>query len=248
MRRGSETRGTGAPPHRPGDAWMRVGARVCRRLRGSARRVGRGGAAAGASAAGPCPSTSSPRPPLRTSRPRAVRHHGLHGRPRRCRHRAPTPGPPRPRRLPDLLVPREARPGTRSPRPPRPGRMARRLPGYRRRRRRPETGRLLSAPGARPGRLRGPPAPTLDHPDRPQAPPETRRAAPHHLAPLGPPACAHRHSVDVDLFVEPDPYRDFRWNTGGRFALDITASHPVVRVAICVRFWTRDSWNQSTPT
>ena len=43
---------------------------------------------------------------------------------------------------------------------------------------------------------------------------------------------AHRHSVDVDLFVEPEPYRNFQWNTGGRFTLDITASHPVTRVTI----------------
>ena len=43
---------------------------------------------------------------------------------------------------------------------------------------------------------------------------------------------AHRHSVDVDLFVEPEPYRHFHWNTGGRFTLDLTAAQPVERIAI----------------
>ena len=42
----------------------------------------------------------------------------------------------------------------------------------------------------------------------------------------------HRHSVDVDLFVEPDPYRNFHWNTGGRFTLDLTAAAPVDRLTI----------------
>lgn len=43
---------------------------------------------------------------------------------------------------------------------------------------------------------------------------------------------AHRHSVDLDFFVEPEPYRRFHWNTGGRFVLDITAAAPVDRLAI----------------
>ena len=43
---------------------------------------------------------------------------------------------------------------------------------------------------------------------------------------------AHRRSVDVDLFVEADPYRHFHWNTGGRFILDLTASESVERIAI----------------
>jgi len=43
---------------------------------------------------------------------------------------------------------------------------------------------------------------------------------------------AHRHSVDVDLFVEADSYRHFHWNTGGRFILDLTASESVERIAI----------------
>lgn len=43
---------------------------------------------------------------------------------------------------------------------------------------------------------------------------------------------AHRHSIDVDLFVEPDRYRHFRWTTGGRFTLDLTASASVSRLAI----------------
>lgn len=42
----------------------------------------------------------------------------------------------------------------------------------------------------------------------------------------------HRHSTDIDLFVEPDPYRHFQWNTGGRFTLDLTASAPVDRLVI----------------
>ena len=42
----------------------------------------------------------------------------------------------------------------------------------------------------------------------------------------------HRHSVDVDLFVEPEPYRHFHWNTGGRFTLDLTAQAPVRRIHI----------------
>lgn len=43
---------------------------------------------------------------------------------------------------------------------------------------------------------------------------------------------AHRHSVDVDIFVEDDAYRHFRWNTGGRFTLDLTAQAPVERIGI----------------
>ena len=43
---------------------------------------------------------------------------------------------------------------------------------------------------------------------------------------------AHRHSVDVDLFVGDDAYRHFHWNTGGRFILNLTADHPVERVEI----------------
>lgn len=43
---------------------------------------------------------------------------------------------------------------------------------------------------------------------------------------------AHRHSTDVDLFVEPEPYRNFFWNTGGRFTLDLTAAAPVDRLVI----------------
>ena len=42
----------------------------------------------------------------------------------------------------------------------------------------------------------------------------------------------HRHSTDVDLFVAHDRYRDFRWNTGGRFTLDLTAAAPVDRLVI----------------
>ena len=42
----------------------------------------------------------------------------------------------------------------------------------------------------------------------------------------------HRHSTDVDIFVEPEPYRHFHWNTGGRFHLDITAAAPVDRIII----------------
>lgn len=42
----------------------------------------------------------------------------------------------------------------------------------------------------------------------------------------------HRHSTDIDLFVEPDPYRHFQWNTGGRFTLDLTASASVDRLVI----------------
>ena len=43
---------------------------------------------------------------------------------------------------------------------------------------------------------------------------------------------AHRHSVDVDLFVEPEPYRHFHWHTGGRFTLELTAEQSVNRLAI----------------
>ena len=43
---------------------------------------------------------------------------------------------------------------------------------------------------------------------------------------------SHRHSIDVDLFVDPDPYRHFHWTTGGRFTLDLTASASVSRLAI----------------
>ena len=42
----------------------------------------------------------------------------------------------------------------------------------------------------------------------------------------------HRHSTDVDLFVEPEPYRNFRWNTGGRFTLDLAVADPVDRLII----------------
>ena len=42
----------------------------------------------------------------------------------------------------------------------------------------------------------------------------------------------HRHSTDVDIFVEPVPYRHFHWNTGGRFNLDLTAAAPVDRLVI----------------
>ena len=42
----------------------------------------------------------------------------------------------------------------------------------------------------------------------------------------------HRHSTDVDIFVEPEPYRHFHWNTGGRFHLDLTAAAPVDRLII----------------
>lgn len=35
---------------------------------------------------------------------------------------------------------------------------------------------------------------------------------------------AHRHSTDVDLFVGNARYREFRWNTGGRFTLDLTTA------------------------
>ena len=42
----------------------------------------------------------------------------------------------------------------------------------------------------------------------------------------------HRHSTDVDIFVEPDPYRHFHWNTGGQFSLDLTASASVDRLVI----------------
>ena len=58
----------------------------------------------------------------------------------------------------------------------------------------------------------------------------------HHLRLGGGTALAarwhHRHSTDVDLFVEPDPYRHFHWNTGGRFTLDLTAAAPVDRLII----------------
>ena len=58
----------------------------------------------------------------------------------------------------------------------------------------------------------------------------------HHLRLGGGTALAarwhHRHSTDVDLFVEPDPYRHFHWNTGGRFILDLTAAAPVDRLVI----------------
>ena len=43
---------------------------------------------------------------------------------------------------------------------------------------------------------------------------------------------AHRHSIDVDLFVDPGPYRHFRWTTGDRFTLDLAASASVSRLAI----------------
>lgn len=42
----------------------------------------------------------------------------------------------------------------------------------------------------------------------------------------------HRRSTDVDIFVEPVPYRHFHWNTGGRFNLDLTAAAPVDRLVI----------------
>ena len=43
---------------------------------------------------------------------------------------------------------------------------------------------------------------------------------------------AHRHSVDVDLFVKTEAYRHFHWNTGARFILDLTAQEPVKRITI----------------
>jgi len=43
---------------------------------------------------------------------------------------------------------------------------------------------------------------------------------------------AHRHSTDVDLFVDSDRYFHFQRNTGGRFTLDLTATAPVIRLAI----------------
>ena len=43
---------------------------------------------------------------------------------------------------------------------------------------------------------------------------------------------AHRHSVDVDLFVKTEAYRHFRSNTGGTFTLDLTAQAPVERINI----------------
>lgn len=43
---------------------------------------------------------------------------------------------------------------------------------------------------------------------------------------------AHRRSIDVGLFVEPDRYRHFHWTTGGRFTLDLTARASVSRLAI----------------
>lgn len=43
---------------------------------------------------------------------------------------------------------------------------------------------------------------------------------------------AHRHSADVDLFVDGDRYLDFQRNTGGRFTLDLTATAQVIRLAI----------------
>lgn len=43
---------------------------------------------------------------------------------------------------------------------------------------------------------------------------------------------AHRHSTDVDLFVDSDRYLHFQRNTGGRFTLDLTATAPVIRLAI----------------
>lgn len=43
---------------------------------------------------------------------------------------------------------------------------------------------------------------------------------------------AHRHSTDVDLFVDSDRYLHFHRNTGGRFTLDLTATASVVRLAI----------------
>ena len=42
----------------------------------------------------------------------------------------------------------------------------------------------------------------------------------------------HRHSTDVDLFVDADPYRGFRWDTGRRFTLDLTAAAPVDRLVV----------------
>ena len=42
----------------------------------------------------------------------------------------------------------------------------------------------------------------------------------------------HRHSTDVDIFVESEPYRQFHWNTGGQFSLDLTAAAPVDRLII----------------
>ena len=35
---------------------------------------------------------------------------------------------------------------------------------------------------------------------------------------------AHRHSVDVDLFAEPEPYLHFQRITGARFVLDLTGT------------------------
>ena len=43
---------------------------------------------------------------------------------------------------------------------------------------------------------------------------------------------AHRHSTEVDLFVDSDRYLRFQRNTGGRFTLDLTATAPVIRLAI----------------
>ncbi|MDE2764073.1 MAG: nucleotidyl transferase AbiEii/AbiGii toxin family protein [Gemmatimonadota bacterium] len=42
----------------------------------------------------------------------------------------------------------------------------------------------------------------------------------------------HRHSVDVDFFVEEEPYRHFHRATGGRFLLDMWTSHPMTRANI----------------
>lgn len=42
----------------------------------------------------------------------------------------------------------------------------------------------------------------------------------------------HRHSTDIDLFVEPEPYRNFHWNTGGPFTLALTAAATVDRLVI----------------
>ena len=42
----------------------------------------------------------------------------------------------------------------------------------------------------------------------------------------------HRHSTDVDLFVDSDAYHDFRWDTGRRFTLALTAAAPVDRLVV----------------
>lgn len=43
---------------------------------------------------------------------------------------------------------------------------------------------------------------------------------------------AHRYSVDVDFFVDEEPYRRFHQATGGRFLLDMWTTHPMTRVNI----------------